>query len=80
MNIEKIFQTGGGDILYMLNNEKYFSTNPEAIFLALEEDKNSDKFPDSILAWDLEQDIKLLGGIYDVDEFKLKLTKTNYLS
>ena len=80
MNIEKVTQTKDGDILYRLNGEKYFSTNPEAIFSALEEDKNSDEIPDSILAWDLEQDIKLLGGIYDVDEFKLKLTKTNYLS
>ena len=73
-------QTKDGDILYRLNGEKYFSTNPKAIFSALEEDKNSDEIPDSILAWDLEQDIKLLGGIYDVDEFTLKLTQTNYLS
>ena len=80
MDIEKVMQTKDGDILYRLNREKYFSTNPKAIFFALEEDKNSDEIPDSILAWDLEQDIKLLGGIYDVDEFKLKLTKTNYLS
>ena len=80
MNIEKIFQTGKGDILYMLNNEKYFSTDPEAIFEALESEKNSEKFPESILAWDLEQSIKLCGGIYKMDEFHIKLTQTNILS
>lgn len=80
MNIDKIFKTSKGDILYCLNEEKYFSVDPEAIFLALEEDKNSDRFPESVLAWDLEQDIKLCGGIYEMEECNIQLTKTNILS
>ena len=73
-------QTKDGDILYLMNEKKYFSTSPEKIFKALEEDKNSDRFPDSLLAWDLEQHIKLLGGIHRVKEFNLVITKTEFLS